>query len=61
MGSQKDRIQDILKVFLGLLLSDSFRAADMRVLHFGKVRVVDDGRAGDYALLGAASDKLYRE
>ena len=50
MDSQKDRINDILKVLVGLPLSDSFRAAGMRILHFGKVRVVEGGRFGDYAL-----------
>ena len=50
MGSQIDRIQDILKVLVGLPLSHSFRAADMRMLHFGKARVVENGRVGDYAL-----------
>ncbi len=50
MGSQIDRIQDILKVLVGLPLSHSFRAAGMRMLHFGKARVVENGRVGDYAL-----------
>ncbi len=50
MGSQKDRIQDILKVLVGLPLSHSYRAADMRMLHFGKARVVPKGRVGDYTL-----------
>jgi hypothetical protein len=39
-----------LQPLIGLKLSIARRAADMRVLHFGRIRAVKDGTTGDYAL-----------
>jgi hypothetical protein len=50
MSSQKEQIQCALKVLIGLPLSIARRAADMRNFHFGSIRIIEKGSAGDYAL-----------
>jgi hypothetical protein len=39
-----------LRPLIGLRLSASYRAADMRVFHFGRMHVIGGGAVGEYAL-----------
>lgn len=39
-----------LSQVIGLPLTASYRAANMRTLHFGRMRAVEGGAVGDYAL-----------
>src|SRR5262245_34261091 len=43
-------IESRLSPLIGKRLSIARRAADMRVLHFGDVRAVDEGTVGEFAL-----------
>jgi hypothetical protein len=45
-----DEITAHLQPLVGLELSIARRAADMRVFHFGRIRKVEKGTVGDYAL-----------
>ena len=50
MSSLADEITRHLKPLVGLRLSAARRAADMRNFHFGRMRVVERGTVGNYAL-----------
>jgi hypothetical protein len=45
-----NQIETYLKPLIGLKLSIARRAADMRIFHFGQIRPVENGTAGEYAL-----------
>jgi hypothetical protein len=45
-----DSVREHLQPLLGLRLSASYRAADMRVFHFGTLRQVGTGAVGEFAL-----------
>jgi hypothetical protein len=45
-----DSARDQLQPLIGLALSASYRAADMRILHFGQMRKAGKGAVGEYAL-----------
>lgn len=50
MTTIADEITAHLQPLVGLELSIARRAADMRVFHFGRIRKVEKGTVGDYAL-----------
>jgi len=50
MTTIADEITAHLQPLIGLELSIARRAADMRVFHFGRIRKVEKGTVGDYAL-----------
>ncbi len=50
MTTIADEITAHLQPLIGLELSIARRAADMRGFHFGRIRKVEKGTAGDYAL-----------
>jgi len=45
-----DSVRERLQPLIGLRLSASYRAADMRVFHFGTMRKVGNGAVGEFAL-----------
>jgi hypothetical protein len=45
-----NRVQQAVEPLIGLKLSVSRRAADMRIFHFGDIREVNGGTVGQYAL-----------
>ena len=50
MTNVADAAHEQLQSLIGLKLSASYRAADMRMFHFGTMRVVGNGAVGEYAL-----------
>ena len=50
MSSIRDQIVATLSTLVGLPLSAARRAADMRTFQFGKLRPVERGSVGDFAL-----------
>jgi hypothetical protein len=50
MTGVAESAREHLEPLTGLRLSASYRAADMRVFHFGEMRAVDRGNVGEYAL-----------
>jgi hypothetical protein len=50
METTRDQVLRFLTPLTGLQLSVARRAADMRVFHFGRVRVTEGGSVGDFAL-----------
>jgi hypothetical protein len=50
MTTIADEITAHLQPLIGLGLSIARRAADMRIFHFGRIRQVEKGTVGDYAL-----------
>lgn len=50
MTDVADAVLKHLQPLVGLTLSESYRVADMRIFHFGAMRNVEGGAAGEYAL-----------
>ena len=50
MTKVAESAREHLEPLIGLRLSASYRAADMRMFHFGKMREVGCGAVGEYAL-----------
>ena len=50
MNQVAQQVQKHLDLLKGLRLSESYRAADMRIFHFGVMRPVNSGVVGEYAL-----------
>ena len=50
MNRKWKKLQSLLASMTGLSLSESYRAVNLRVFHFGEMRTVQDGAVGEYAL-----------